>query len=129
MRQLALGLFETMGFTAAFSAVDAATKAANVTFLGYERVIGMEKTVSIVAKIEGDVAAVKAAIAAGQAAGNKTGKVFAVHVIPSPHEELKQLVMSPETKETISRKSTVNTAPIAKEKNKSKTANKSINNK
>lgn len=104
MGQQALGLIETIGFTTALAAVDAATKAADVSFLGYERVIGVGKAVSIAAKMEGEVAAVQAAIAAGEAAANNVGKVVATHVIPRPHPELEKIINTPETKESIIKK-------------------------
>ncbi|MBC2743996.1 MAG: BMC domain-containing protein, partial [Desulfosarcina sp.] len=36
MKKRSLGLIETWGYVPAVEAVDAGTKAANVTFLGYE---------------------------------------------------------------------------------------------
>ena len=61
----ALGLIEVLGLTAAMTALDAAIKAADVTFLGKEKVIGVGKAISLTLRIEGEVAAVQAAV--GQA--------------------------------------------------------------
>lgn len=97
----ALGLIETIGFATAVAAVDAATKAARVEFLGYERVIGAGEAVSITAKLEGEVAAVQAAVDAGRAAAERVGKILSVHVIPRPHEQMEDLVHSRETRESV----------------------------
>jgi len=80
----ALGMIETRGLSPLISAVDAMLKAANVTFTGWEPVgSGL-----VTAFIEGDVAAVKAAIDAGAEAAGRLGEVVSVQVIPRPHEDL-----------------------------------------
>jgi microcompartment protein CcmL/EutN len=76
----AVGLIETQGFTAVFEAIDTACKAANVEVLAREKLGGGYITVVI----KGDVAAVRAAVEAGQAKVNGLGKLIAAHVIPSP---------------------------------------------
>jgi microcompartment protein CcmL/EutN len=76
----ALGLIETQGFTAVFEAIDSACKAANVEVLAKEKLGGGYITVVI----KGDVAAVKAAVDAGQAKVGALGKLIAAHVIPRP---------------------------------------------
>ena len=76
----AIGLIETQGFTAVMEAIDTACKAANVEVLGKEKLGGGYITVMI----KGDVAAVKAAIEAGQQKVNGLGKLIAAHVIPRP---------------------------------------------
>ena len=76
----AIGLIETQGLTAVIEAIDTACKAANVQVLGKEKLGGGYVTVII----KGDVAAVKAAIAAGQEKVNGLGKLIAAHVIPRP---------------------------------------------
>lgn len=78
----ALGLIETQGFTAVFEAIDSACKAANVEVVGKEKLGGGYVTVVI----KGDVAAVKAAIDAGQAKVEGLGKLIAAHVIPRPSD-------------------------------------------
>jgi ethanolamine utilization protein EutM len=80
----ALGMIETRGFVTLVEASDAMLKAANVQFLGWDKVgSGM-----VSAFVTGDVAAVKAAIDAGAAAGSRIGEVISVEVIPRPHEDL-----------------------------------------
>ncbi len=84
----ALGMIETKGFVTLVEATDAALKAANVQFLGWDKVgSGL-----VSAFVTGDVAAVKAATDAGAAAGSRIGEVVTVQVIPRPHEDL-ELVM------------------------------------
>jgi microcompartment protein CcmL/EutN len=80
----ALGMIETKGFVALAEATDAMLKAANVTLTGWEKVgSGL-----VTAFIEGDVAAVRAAIDSGAAAAKRIGDVSVVQVIPRPHDEL-----------------------------------------
>ncbi len=76
----ALGLIETQGFTAVFEAIDSACKAANVEVLCKEKLGGGYITVVV----KGDVAAVKAAVDAGQAKVASLGKLIAAHVIARP---------------------------------------------
>ena len=84
MVQQALGMIETRGLIGAIEATDAALKAANVRFVRQDKVgSGM-----IAVSLEGDVAAVKAAVDAGAEAGRRVGEVLAVHVIARPHEEV-----------------------------------------
>ncbi len=77
----ALGLIETKGFAAMVEASDAMVKAAKVELVGYEKIGGAYVT----AIVRGDVAAVKAAVEAGQRGAEKVGEVISVHVIPRPH--------------------------------------------
>jgi len=82
MAQQALGMIETKGLIAAVEGTDAALKAANVKFLRQEKVGSGYVAVSV----EGDVAAVKAAVDAGAEAARRVGEVLSVHVIARPHE-------------------------------------------
>ena len=77
----ALGMIETRSFPAVVEAADAAVKAARVELVTYEKTGG--GYVSIV--VRGDVAAVKAAVDAGQVAAARVGEVVTVHVIARPH--------------------------------------------
>ena len=78
----AIGLIETKGIVPAIEAVDAALKAANVTFVDKHMVgNGM-----VAVTLKGDVAAVRAAVDAGAEAAGKLGQVISVHVIARPHE-------------------------------------------
>ena len=77
----ALGMIETRGFAAMVEASDAMVKAAKVELVHYEKIGGGYVT-SIV---RGDVAAVRAACEAGQAAAARVGELVTVHVIARPH--------------------------------------------
>ena len=88
----ALGLIEAVGLTAAITALDAASKAADIKLVGYEKVIGAGKAVSVTIQIAGEVAAVQASVDAGVAAANRIGRVLSYHVIPRPHEEVDLLI-------------------------------------
>ena len=76
----ALGLVETRGFVGMVEATDAMVKAANVDFVGWQKVdAGM-----VTAIVRGDTASVKAATDAGAAAARRVGQLVGVHVIPRP---------------------------------------------
>lgn len=77
---LALGFIETQGFTAVFEAIDTACKAGNVQVLGKEKLGGGYVTVII----QGDLAAVTAAIEAGKQKVEGLGKLIAAHVLARP---------------------------------------------
>jgi ethanolamine utilization protein EutM len=80
----ALGMIEAKGFITLVEATDAMLKAANVEFIGWDKVgSGL-----VSAFVTGDVAAVKAATDAGAAAGGRIGEIVSVQVIPRPHEDL-----------------------------------------
>ncbi len=95
MSQRSLGLIETFGLLPAVEAADAAIKSANVELVGYEFSKGGGMTV---VKVEGDVGAVKAAIAAASMAASKVGKVAATRVIPRPATGLEAMVRNGDTK-------------------------------
>jgi len=80
----ALGMIETKGLVCLLEATDAMIKAANVEFLGWEKV----GSALVTAFVTGDVAAVKAATDAGAAAAGRLGEVVSVQVIPRPHDDL-----------------------------------------
>ena len=80
----ALGMIECRGFAAMVEASDAMVKAAKVELVGYEKTGGGYVT----AVVRGDVAAVRAATDAGQAAAARVGEVVAVHVIARPHSNV-----------------------------------------
>ena len=77
----ALGMIECRSFPAVVEAADAAVKAAKVELVSYEKTGGGYVTVIV----RGDVAAVKAAVDAGQLAAGRVGEVVTVHVIARPH--------------------------------------------
>lgn len=84
----ALGMIEVRGRLGDIEALDAALKAANVRLLNMTKVGGGLTTVFI----EGDVAAVKAAVEAGGAAADKISEVVSVHVIPRPDSSVRALL-------------------------------------
>ena len=88
MEKQALGLVETKGLVGAIEAADAMVKAANVTLVGKEKIGSGLVTVMV----RGDVGAVKASVEAGAAAAKRVGELYSTHVIPSPHEDVEQLI-------------------------------------
>lgn len=70
MAKQSLGLIETVGLAAAVEAADAAVKSANVNLVGYELTKGGGM---VTVKLEGEVGAVNAAIAAASVAAAKVG--------------------------------------------------------
>ena len=90
MEKRALGLIETYGLTPAIEAADAAVKAAMVSLRGYVKV----KSGIITVAVEGDVAAVKAAVQAGAAAAEKVGRVLSTHVIPRPIADIDVMIQT-----------------------------------
>ena len=94
--QNAIGLVETRGLVGLVEATDAMAKAANVQFLGWDKVgSGM-----VSAFVTGDVAAVKAATDAGANSAGRVGEVVSVQVIPRPHEDLDVVLPPPLKKPT-----------------------------
>ena len=87
MAKKAIGLIETRGLIGSIEALDAALKAADVRFSRQNKVgSGLVATT-----VEGDVAAVKAAVDAGADAARRVGEVVAVHVIARPHDGVGKL--------------------------------------
>lgn len=84
----ALGMIECRSFPTMVEAADAMVKAAKVELVSYEKTGGGYVT----AVIRGDVAAVKAACDAGQAAASRVGEIVAVHVIARPHTNVDAVV-------------------------------------
>ena len=82
----ALGMVETRGLAGMVEALDAMLKTAEVRYAGQKRVGSGLVTVLV----EGDVAAVKAAVDAGAQAAQRVGELRSVHVIPRPVESIKQ---------------------------------------
>ena len=88
MAQLALGMVETRGLTAAIEAADAMLKAANVVLVGTEKIGSGLVTVMV----RGDVGAVKAAVETGADAAGRLGELVATHVIPRPHNDVEKIL-------------------------------------
>lgn len=88
MESTTVGMIETKGLVALVYATDAMLKAAKVEFKGWKKVGSGLCT----AFVTGDVASVKAAVDAGAAAARPIGEVISVHVIPRPHDDLKNVL-------------------------------------
>ena len=88
MEKEALGMVETKGLVGSIEAADAIVKAANVTLIGKEKIGSGLVTVMV----RGDVGAVKASVDAGAAAAARVGELFAVHVIPRPHDDVELIL-------------------------------------
>ena len=84
----AIGMIETKGYIGSIEASDAMVKAAKVELVSYEKTGGGYVT----AVIRGDVAAVKAACDAGQAAASRVGEVVSTHVIARPHANVDSVI-------------------------------------
>ena len=89
MQGQALGMVETRGFVGLVEASDAMVKAARVTLTRYEKI----GSGYVTACVRGDVGAVKAAVAAGEEAAKRVGELVSAHVIPSPHEQLEDILL------------------------------------
>ena len=87
----ALGLLETTGLTPALAALDAMGKAAEIRVLQAE----LNDLLGVCIKIQGNVAAVQAAIQAGQAVAEQMGGRPIVDVIPSPQDAAWPAIVSP----------------------------------
>ncbi|GBU09386.1 hypothetical protein AwWohl_05240 [Gammaproteobacteria bacterium] len=84
----ALGLIETFGIVYILQAADAMLKAADVELIGYENVASGYISVLV----QGDVAAVQAAVEAGiKSVEQMQAAVYSSLVIPSPHPDLQKI--------------------------------------
>jgi ethanolamine utilization protein EutM len=92
----ALGIIETIGLVGCIEAADAMVKAADVKLIGKEIIGGGYVSVLV----RGDVAAVKAAVEAGEAAARRVGEVKSVHVIARPHNEVESIIPKVEALKT-----------------------------
>lgn len=107
----ALGLIETKGLVAAIESADAMLKAAEVRLLEKTYVGGGLVTIMVC----GDVGAVKAATDAGAAAAQRVGELLSVHVIPRPHQELNDVLISTTLLEQTEKPSTASEETAAEE--------------
>ena len=103
----ALGLIETQGLVAAIESADAMLKAAEVRLVEKTYVGGGLVTIAVT----GDVGAVKAAVEAGAASVRKLnhGLLLSEHVIPRPHQELDDVIVSTSLLENPSRETDFDT--------------------
>jgi ethanolamine utilization protein EutM len=88
MNKQAIGMLETRGLVTLVQATDAMLKSANVQLQGWQKV----GSGFCSCFITGDVAAVKAALDAGNAAAKEVGEVLASQILPMPHEGLSALM-------------------------------------
>jgi len=84
----ALGMIECRSFPTMVEAAVAMVKAAKVELVSYEKTGGGYVT----AIVRGDVAAVKAAVDAGQAAASRIGEVVVTHIIARPHANVDSII-------------------------------------
>ena len=90
----ALGMIETKGFIALLEATDAMMKAANVEFVGWDKVgSGL-----VSAFVTGDVAAVKAATDAGASSAGRIGEVVSVQVIRTARTKISSKVLKTDSR-------------------------------
>ncbi len=85
-----MGFIETFGYGTAVMAADAALKAATVSILRIENTIGSGGSLGVTIFLQGEVAAVKAAIEAGTGAAEEVGTVVASNVIPNLDNKVRQ---------------------------------------
>ena len=97
MQSKSLGLIETKGFAVGIEAADAALKAANVEFLGYELSKGGGWTTI---KLQGEVGAVKAAVDTARSVAMKTDSLVSAYVIARPSNEAEKMVCTLDTQFT-----------------------------
>jgi len=84
MANEAIGMIETKGLVALVQATDAMLKAANVKFVGWNKVGSGLCSVFV----SGDVGSVRAAVDAGASAGRAAGEVVSAHLIARPHDNI-----------------------------------------
>ncbi|MGC8641834.1 MAG: BMC domain-containing protein [Isosphaeraceae bacterium] len=87
----ALGVIEILGLTPSMVALDALEKSAEVTVLQTE----LNDYYGVCAKIQGPVAAVRTAIAAGQGIAEEMGASVTSHVLGRVNERALQAILSP----------------------------------
>lgn len=85
----ALGLIEVRGKLGAILAADQAVKAADVVLLGNKTIRGGLTTIYLI----GDVAAIKAAVEAGEVAVVKKNCLISSHVIPRLDKQVEYMLM------------------------------------
>lgn len=91
---IALGLIETVGYTTAVSAADAAVKAADVQIIGLEKVIGVSGYVGVTVHLSGDVAAVTSAVEAGKERAQMVGELITTEVIARAHSDVQEKLLT-----------------------------------
>jgi microcompartment protein CcmL/EutN len=90
----ALGLIETRGFTGLVEAADRAVKAATVDAVSWHKV----GTAMVSFIIRGDVGAIRAAVAAGEAGAREVGNLVSTLILPGPDPAVEGVVPPPPKK-------------------------------
>lgn len=88
MRKGAVGFIETKGMLSAVAALDAALKASAVVLTSFVRVRGSRMMFAV----EGEVAAVLAAVDAASQIASELHSLMGRHVIPSPDEQTREMI-------------------------------------
>ena len=87
----ALGMIEVYSFTTALYVADVAAKAADVKIIAFDRnrpfAPGFPVPLIMVVKMEGDVAAVEAAVEAGSKRAEEISGLIQSHIIARPTED------------------------------------------
>lgn len=114
MDNKALGLIEVRGMLGALLAADAALKAANVELLGNKRIRGGLTTVHLL----GDVAAIKAAVEAGENIVKPMNSFVSSHVIPRLDKQVEEMLLKKHNADNnyTKRVKRINETEIKKEK-------------
>ncbi|MFZ5967518.1 MAG: BMC domain-containing protein [Bacillota bacterium] len=84
----ALGIFEIRSLAAAIEAADAMVKAANVKIADFNYV--GSGVISVL--VEGEVAAVKAAVESARQSAGQMAEIISINVIPRPHDEVSKIL-------------------------------------
>lgn len=90
----AIGILEVKGLTTLITGTDAMLKSAEVEIVGPMKNVG---SAMVSVTVEGNVAAVKAAIESGVEAAQAVGEVLSAHVIARPSEGVATLFPRPTT--------------------------------
>lgn len=120
----ALGLIETVGYTTAVSAADAAVKAADVEIVGLEKVIGVSGYVGVSILLAGDVASVASAVKAGRIKAEMIGEIISAEVIPRAHSDVNEKLLTRFSLKGESK--STKKAPAKREKKEKKEKNKDV---
>lgn len=88
----AVGMVEVKGLPPALAVADAMVKAANVTFVGYEKVSSARYTIIVRGNVSEVQAAVKAGVDAVERVNTEEQLLLSYHVIARPHENIESVL-------------------------------------
>lgn len=117
MRLNALGLVEVVGFSTAVYTADTMVKTADISITRLERTKGAGW---MTIYINGDVGAVRAAIAAGQDAAEQKDKFVTAEIIARPTDELGKLIKPVSQPHQPQNKASVDTQSTTPKQHKTK---------